>query len=369
MRLRPILTSLLMWAVLSVNRPASAGGINSMKVKVNAVSGHAATVQLTDPIGRDAKNAIPVPAASFPIMVECGARVLGDSVVITLVDGMDAQAKVVETLVRVPDVTPPTYTVDGSRPHPGAAAIRVCYRGQCLTQAAAFAATRDKPPQEPPTVDQLIHMCDGGWPDQDVNIEGDSGRQVVFVVTPRGEVLRRPTRDINEKDEVVVYVYADPRAFKYLKVKRSSAIRVPGSVSLAGAGTSLAAAAKLFARSDETEPSLACAAKAVRLGDFSEGRGEVQLLVTKGGGDQGKDVVVGSFDFVVHKLYHGVLSFGPVMTHLPSKEFGRVRRGGEQVIAETQTGGRAAYALCASLFLGGPRGLDEPRISPDQSLL
>ncbi len=152
-----------------------------------------------------------------------------------------------------------------------------------------------------------------------------------FVVNPLGIVAARPPENIDEADVVEVTVVGTQQLLPQLVVRRSSAFRTPGGLSVLGAEVEIPVDASALQRQAlGLEPE--CDARVYRLADFAPGRGEVEIAVRADGGEQS----LGTFDFGVNRLYHGAISLGVMWTTLGDPEFGLVFDGQDSVITQTQ---------------------------------
>jgi hypothetical protein len=185
-----------------------------------------------------------------------------------------------------------------------------------------------------------------------------------FIVTPVGNVLRRPAPVIDETDSVTVTVLADERLLPLLKVYRKSAIRTVGAVRFIGEGTDLS---KVFRpqseRSDSTRPLArpVCRTRSFVLRDFEHGKGEVEISALTGKtGDEDATEVVGGFDFNVNPLYSGAFSLGAMRTTLSAPEYGLTAEGANKVVSLRENGDfRLKYVLMYTHFIWGKRDVEK----------
>lgn len=177
---------------------------------------------------------------------------------------------------------------------------------------------------------------------------------IVVRVTPRGTVLSAPTEKMDENDLMVVHVLADPRLRGHLEVKRKSPIRTAGSFDVVGSGTPIQlpegrAQAGLL----DFPP---CIDHPFVVQDFASGTGEVEIKVT-----EGPEQLTSSFDFIVHNLYHGMFSFGPLRSEVSQDAFSLAPRGDEQIIVFSENGGEDVfYSVLFTPFVWGQRDIEKP---------
>jgi hypothetical protein len=152
-----------------------------------------------------------------------------------------------------------------------------------------------------------------------------------FVVNPLGIVAARPPENIDEADVVEVTVVGAQQLLPQLVVRRSSAFRTPGGLSILGAEVEIPVDVSALHRQAEGLESM-CDARVYRLADFAPGRGEVEIAVRAESGEQS----LGTFDFGVNRLYHGAISLGVLWTTLGDPEFGLVFNGQDSVITQTE---------------------------------
>jgi hypothetical protein len=184
-----------------------------------------------------------------------------------------------------------------------------------------------------------------------------------FIVTPVGNVLRRPAPVIDETDSVTVVVLADERLLPLLKVYRKSAIRTVGAVRFIGEGTDLA---KVFRPQSERVDSLPAAPPMCRIAsfvlrDFQPGKGEVEISALTGKmGDDDATEVVGGFEFNVNPLYSGAFSLGAMRTTLSAPVYGLTADGDDDIVSVRENGDfRVKYVLMYTHFIWGKRDVEK----------
>jgi hypothetical protein len=176
----------------------------------------------------------------------------------------------------------------------------------------------------------------------------DSG---TYVVTALGTVLSRPAMPVDEDDRIVLLIRTTKKQAPFLRVKRISATRVTGTISVAG-GENLHLDAD-----DKTQCEVA-----VVLSDFAPGKGEVEIENVRIDEDSiVKTTSLGRFDFAVNPLYTGAFSFGPVMSSLKDASFSIIKKGSDSLVTQTRVGNdRLLYAVMYTPFVWGKRDLDKP---------
>jgi len=182
-----------------------------------------------------------------------------------------------------------------------------------------------------------------------------------FVVTPVGNVLRRPAPVIDESDSVRVDVLADSRLLPLLKVRRSSAIRTVGAVRFIGEDTNLSGIFEPEAEElVEGEPP-PCGVQSYVLRDFEPGKGEVEIRALTGKSEADEMTqAVGTFDFNVNPLYSGAFSLGAMRTELSEPEFGINVDGADSTITVRSNGPyRIRYVLMYTHFIWGKRDVEK----------
>lgn len=216
---------------------------------------------------------------------------------------------------------------------------------------------------EPPNLAQLLARdCVSEFPLRNDPLYDEQKHLAVFVVTPVGNVLRRPAPVIDETDSVEVMVLADERLLPLLKVYRKSEIRTVGEVHFIGEGTDLS---KVFRPQAEQVDSLAptprCGLRTFVLRDFKHGKGEVEISALTGKvGDDDATQVVGGFEFNVNQLYSGAFSLGAMRTTLAAPEYGLTAKGGNNVVSVHENGDfRVKYLLMYTHFIWGKRDVEK----------
>ena len=148
------------------------------------------------------------------------------------------------------------------------------------------------------------------WP---APYQGNTAR---FLVTPRGVVLQRPDRPIDEDDVVIVRVPMIEGLLPRLVVRRLSAIRQPNTMRVLGEESRIGGLFEQAAGAPVVPPR--CSFRDFELADFAPGKGEVEISIFT---DQG-DERTGLFDFNVSPLYAGAFSLGVARSDLVDPQFG-----------------------------------------------
>jgi len=174
-----------------------------------------------------------------------------------------------------------------------------------------------------------------------------------FIVTPLGGILDGPTVSIDEDDKVLVTVLADPKLLMRLTVRRTSEIRSLGALNIIGATGEPGGAD----RTPSSEQPNVCGFRTFALRDFQPGRATVEISIL----EQGKDLRLGTFEFVVSRLYHGMLSIGPVVTWGQIQSYQIVESAGQPTIATTESGDvEVQYPIFFTYFVWGKRDIEKP---------
>lgn len=165
-----------------------------------------------------------------------------------------------------------------------------------------------------------------------------------FEVTAVGTVLHGPTSSIDENDAIEVTVHAHRDLIPFLQVRRTSAIRNTDDLRIVGKDIKLPQLGG--SRQASGEP---CSKITVFLRDFAPGPATVTISARVGE----KSIDLGSFEFVVNRLYHGVLGFGPVASAAKPTHYTIVDRAGTSVIEETRAkgDGKLSYAFTYTAFI------------------
>ena len=175
-------------------------------------------------------------------------------------------------------------------------------------------------------------------------------KEAWFVVTALGTLIDAPNAAagevIDESDTVKITLLVNPAIIPYLRVKRSSAARTLGGFAVVGSGTELS-----------RQSLVACTAYTVMLRDFAPGTGSVQISTQIGD----KETNIGSFDFSVATLYHGMLSFGALVSDRLNDSFVLApKNGGNVIVSGTEGASQTFYAVYYTPFIWGARTTEKP---------
>ena len=232
-----------------------------------------------------------------------------------------------------------------------------------LVHATPVVAGTPPPRQEVKLADLLVTNCASALPPASESYFEDRDL-AIFVVTPTGNVLRRPAPVIDENDSVRVTVVADERLIPLLGIRRKSELGTPGALHLLGEGANLNGFLKQALVTDTTAPR--CGTVTRTLYDFKEGKGEVEIsAITGKEGDEFAAQPIGTFEFAVNKLYTGAFSLGAMRTTLADPTYGLRPSGTNQVITRTENGDfRVKYLLMYTHFIWGRRDPEKPIRNP-----
>ncbi|MBJ6107602.1 hypothetical protein JAO73_01155 [Hymenobacter sp. BT523] len=180
----------------------------------------------------------------------------------------------------------------------------------------------------------------------------DANNTATFIVSHTGNVLYRPGDVIDEDDKIVIVVRGPRTELDKLLVQRKSAFRDVGVYRVVGEGTNTDAFIRKAAKVSD------CGLARVELADFAPGRGQVQLSRL---GTNGVSTPLSDFDFGVHPLYQGALSFGPVCSWLTDRSFGTVAKGADNVITVTEQAPQLHYVFSYTHYIWGRRDVEKRR--------
>jgi hypothetical protein len=176
---------------------------------------------------------------------------------------------------------------------------------------------------------------------------------VNIVTTPIGNVIKIDSPDgaITEADTVVVQVVADLSLLPYLRIVRSSALRLGGGINILGADVTIPGG---FIRKGAKQTAPTCGVVKVVLTGFAPGKGTIDISAQTGS-DQ---VALGTIELAVHPLYTGMFSLGGAWSSVTDPQFSVVSNGTNNVVSATETGNRRLlYTLFYTPFLWGPRDI------------
>jgi hypothetical protein len=218
--------------------------------------------------------------------------------------------------------------------------------------------------QKIPLTEMLRTPCRFRLPG-DVAAYDRNTNEAYFVTDVLGNVKIAPEENVDENDRVHVIVFADTRLLPVLHVFRKSAIRTLGTVNLAGSGLTISVPTTTAQAIVVTTPK--CSSQEYILTAFAPGKGEVQIDAETD--DQTE--TVGNFEFLVDKLYDGIISAGITRSNLSDRDFKLVTQGDKKIIFATEEDGSNEYAVFLSAFLRrrdlekaaqGPRDIIAPTI-------
>lgn len=177
-----------------------------------------------------------------------------------------------------------------------------------------------------------------------------------FLITPGGSIQDQNEEKIDEDDNVHVHVISsNATLLNALEVTRTSPTRTTGNISIIGGETTFL---DLVRESEGEGAPPPCFARRFELGDFAPGEAIVEIAAI---GEEGRNVL-GTLRFTVNRLWHGIVSFGPVWSNLTDREYGLAAAGDDSVIIETEDGGSdVLYAVQYTYFYRGPRDVEKER--------
>lgn len=166
------------------------------------------------------------------------------------------------------------------------------------------------------------HPCDSV---RITNAYEEVANRAHFVVTPGGSFLQQPNGPVDEDDAIAFHVVSTDQALlQQLEVVRTSPTRTTGTLSIQGEGTSV--------QRQALGPAQPCYQRTFELGDFAPGEAVVELYTI----DQRQRTVVGTAKFNVNRLWHGIMSFGPMRSSIDTQAFGLLRRDDKNIIVRTE---------------------------------
>lgn len=185
-----------------------------------------------------------------------------------------------------------------------------------------------------------------------LNLNKRVSERPFFLVNQLGNVLKRSSRDITERDQVFVRLFVSKDLAPFIKIRRQTDFRAIGAINIVGADASVPRQAAQAPSSQQ------CAEVDAYVSDFAGGKpGAVEILINTGTAE----AVIGSFDFAVAPLYTGAFALGPIYTWLQDPAFGVVTSAtGESIISVTHDDAhRVLYALTYTPFIWGRRNIEE----------
>lgn len=210
---------------------------------------------------------------------------------------------------------------------------------QVDTAAAAAAADTSRDGASSPTLDDLLAT----------ECLGEVASTADFVVRPDGGVVGRPSRTLNEGDDVTVAVWGDARLLGRTKVTRKSDIRIVRVSNILSGSVTLP---KELTLNRQAFTEAQCGVKEFPLGDFAPGRAQIEITVKGPANAQ----VTNTVDFNVNALYTGAFAIGATRTTVADPSFGKVFNGADTVVSATvEQGNRLLYVLTYTPFVWGQR--------------
>jgi hypothetical protein len=215
-----------------------------------------------------------------------------------------------------------------------------------------------QPAEETVTLTKLLATdCSGKF-----SITGGSGyspetNQGLALVSPTGNLLSPLPTNFDEDDDLMVIVVGDVRLLPLLSVRRTSAFRQVGNLTIVGQDVNLTEALRSRLQAKRT----GCGVDTIHVNNFAPGRGEVAISTATG-------QTIGSFDLAVNHLYWGAFSMGVIRTPLIDPTFGLFFNGTDSVITVTTDGLRGVdknthrilYTVLLTPFVWGHRDIEKP---------
>lgn len=177
-----------------------------------------------------------------------------------------------------------------------------------------------------------------------------TANRATFIITSSGNVLARPTKPIDEDDEIIVKIIGPLSLLEGLQVKRTSSFRDGTALRILGEPPAAPAGGNA---KDQNGGADECSELTLSAGsDFEPGRGIIELTRLAGS----EDAKVNEFDFGVNPLYVGALSFGPAYSKLVDESYGFTVNGSDTTLTVTnQSSPRVHYVLSYTQFIWGKR--------------
>jgi hypothetical protein len=181
----------------------------------------------------------------------------------------------------------------------------------------------------------------------------DSGR-AAFLVTFTGNVLARTHPEVDETDQVVVYVRGPQRVVERIVVRRTSEFRQLGGFPVVGEDVQIPRSLLRESTGAADQCRIATALVENFAGDKAA---EIELSAAVESSDGAVErKVTGSFDFAVNRLYRGALSLGVLRTDLEDPSFHV--EGTDSLIVRRDGGRRYLYALMLTPYILGRRSVE-----------
>lgn len=159
-----------------------------------------------------------------------------------------------------------------------------------------------------------------------------------------GQVLEQKGIPAREDRSVTVYVVGDAPLLEQIRVRRTSATRDPNQFRLGGTDSTLLDA-----------QSLECETVEHVLTGFDAGEGKITLEAADSG-DGNKIKTIAEVTFPVLALFHGAVSFGPMVAFDGNNSYRVVAdTSGARRLRKTGNGRELDYAITLTYFPFGPR--------------
>lgn len=250
---------------------------------------------------------------------------------------------------------PNEVTYQLAPPKGGEASLVVSYNGTAVATVQLAALSDDgaqAPPSSPGTTSSIKDLLKTPCPTQ-VDLPAPRKDTVNMLVTPLGNVIAIDSPEgIDENDTIVVTVLADAALLPYLRVVRTSDLRLGGGINILGADVQVPT--EFTHKGAKGAKASACGTLQAMLRDFAPGRGTIAINLQTGS-DQ---VTLGTIELAIHPLYTGMFSLGGAWGRVVDQEFDVASNGTNSVVTTTNTGDRQfSYVLLYTPFVWGPRDI------------
>ena len=173
------------------------------------------------------------------------------------------------------------------------------------------------------------------------------------LATARGGEIARAGLPLVETEALRVYVVGTADQLAALTVQRASPTRDPNAVRVVGLPETL----DFVSPAPPPEPRPACVVDRYVLSDFGPPEGRVafdRVVPTPGG----VVTVRSEIPFGVLAVVRGAVSFGPLGSSLPERDYAVVGEPGRRTLAASENDIDLDYAVAFTYYLGGPRVRD-----------